>query len=583
MSQIGSPIIWGASDKGKQRDHNEDRVYPDSRHPTSVRPPTPEAIQVRGYLLAVADGIGGAQVGDTASTFAIRALVDHYYADPRQLSLDKLLESAVKTANTNVYNYVQTSTVFREAGCTLTAAVIANNQLIVAHVGDSRAYLIHDDQIYPLTIDHTVAGMRAAGQVIPAQDAAVPDNALVRSLGAGPEVEVDMARYIVAPGDTVLLCSDGLHGVVDDATIRQLAKRGGPRRAVRRLIETANKAGGPDNISVVIARIPRATGVAKWPQLPVTRTWWLILPAVALLLAIVVGGQRIQRVKAPGVETSVVMTPGVAVAIVPSTPLTPTQGSVLPTATATVPQRPSGSTSPVLLPTQTVRSQRPPTSTPVPSPTPTATPRLTSTPAPTPTPTRPILPRPTSIVQPTPPGGVLFPPPILLSPVVGETIMDRVTFAWRYSGHLTPGQAFRLYLRTDQAVQKEHKWTFDVRDTVFHLAVNDHPNIFHTPGSTYYWKVAVIREKTEQPMSEFSEEREFVFQRTAEPEPTRGSPVPTDTPTAQLPTNTPTVKPSPTQLPTDTPTLEPSPTELPTPEPTPTPPPTPTKPPPPLQ
>jgi serine/threonine protein phosphatase PrpC/outer membrane biosynthesis protein TonB len=544
------PIIWGESNVGKQRNHNEDQVYPDSRHKTSLRPPTPQAVQARGYLLVVSDGIGGAQVGDTAANFAVRAVTDHYYADPRAMSLDRLLQSAVEIANTNVYNYVRTSPAFQQAGCTLTAAAIRGSELVVAHVGDSRAYLLQDGKINRLTRDHNVAEMMASGQPLPGGGQGLAGNMLVRSLGAGPAVEVDIYRPILKPGDTVLLCSDGLHGVVSDEEIRQIAAKETPEKGARKLIDLANARGGPDNISVVIARVPAAAAAAAVGAKSSNRITAMVIAALALLgvLAVLLfalngfnggvgDGTATPAVVAMASPSGVATEPDASAAAVeaPATgeSATPVDTSVAPASTMT----PAPTTS------------RPPTSTPASTPTPIPPP--TSTPRPT----QPLVVQPPAPSVPPPASSLA---PTLVSPGNGTEQRDSVLLQWSFGRPLRPGERYRVTIRTDRNQMPRELPPFYTEDTSYQVRFDDdeYRDFFHEDNTTYYWSVLVISQNG-NPASPSSAESSFVLRRGQPPAPATDTPAPpavetatpTFTPTPEQPTNTPTP-----EQPTNTPT-----------------------------
>jgi len=247
--------IWGASDKGRQREGNEDAVYPHSGSDTFTFEPSEGHLREKGQLLIVADGVGGARGGREASNWAIRVAVERYY-DQAGLDLGANLRTSVEMANASLYQYLQ-STGTGEAGCTMAAAVIHGSMLHVANVGDSRVYLIRNGRITQLTRDHTLTQQKIdQGLIRPEQAAMDPDSSvLTRSMGAGPTVQVDLFPPLqLFEGDLVLVCSDGLTDMLEDEEISRLAKDSPPKRAAQRLIAGANKRGGHDNISVVIAQ-----------------------------------------------------------------------------------------------------------------------------------------------------------------------------------------------------------------------------------------------------------------------------------------------------------------------------------------
>jgi serine/threonine protein phosphatase PrpC len=254
--QPATLAVCGASDKGRQREGNEDAVYPHSGAETFLFEPSPQHLAQKGQLLTVADGVGGAMAGREASHWAIRVAVERYY-DMAGPDLGANLRSVIEIANTSLYQYLQ-STGTREAGCTMAAAVIHGSTLHVANVGDSRVYLLRNGQIAQLTRDHTLTQQKIdQGLIRPEQAEMDPDSSvLTRSMGAGPTVQVDLFPPLqLVPGDTVLVCSDGLTDMLEDAEIARLAGSGAPKRAAQRLIAAANRQGGLDNISVVIARV----------------------------------------------------------------------------------------------------------------------------------------------------------------------------------------------------------------------------------------------------------------------------------------------------------------------------------------
>jgi serine/threonine protein phosphatase PrpC len=245
------------TDIGRERGGNEDYVYPHSGADTFPWHPEAEQQAKKGRLLLVADGVGGAQAGREASSSAAKVVVERYFelegADP---GAD--LRVAIEEANASLYQQVTARRSLQGAGTTMVTAVILNGALYVANVGDSRAYLIRNGEITRLTRDHTLTQQKLArGLIRPEQVETDPDrNVLTRSLGAGPDVQVDVFPPLqLAPGDVVLLCSDGLTDMLDDRQIASIASNNSAKRAAKKLIREANKRGGFDNVSVVIGRV----------------------------------------------------------------------------------------------------------------------------------------------------------------------------------------------------------------------------------------------------------------------------------------------------------------------------------------
>lgn len=286
------PDVWGQTHVGKVREGNEDSIFPDSAAGPFYNP-RPETLKSKGQLLIVADGVGGAQSGSEASQWAIRRAVERYYELPGP-NLGEDLRTSVAHANASLTQYIQ-STGMRDSGCTMTAAVIHNSDLYVANVGDSRVYLIRGGQIFQQTLDHTLTQQKLArGLIRPDQVALDSDsNVLTRSLGAVPVVEVDLFGPIgLQPGDIVLLCSDGLTDMVSEADIVRIASGAPPRRAAERLIALANKNGGLDNVSAVLARMGggAAKSHASVPAAPFPTKTVLIVLGALLALAIMALG-----------------------------------------------------------------------------------------------------------------------------------------------------------------------------------------------------------------------------------------------------------------------------------------------------
>jgi PPM family protein phosphatase len=212
-------------------------------------------------VFAVADGLGGHQGGEVASAVAVEplaALDGRGFADPAEAA--EALAAAIREANAAIIDRASHDPGLWGMGTTLTAAAVAGDRhLQLAHVGDSRAYLLRDGSLEQLTIDHTiVAELVRRGRLTPDQAAVHPERSiLTRAVGLDPRVPVDTPDPLeLAPGDQVLLCSDGLTEVVPDVKIAQLlAAEPDGDATCRSLIDAANSAGGPDNITVVLLRV----------------------------------------------------------------------------------------------------------------------------------------------------------------------------------------------------------------------------------------------------------------------------------------------------------------------------------------
>jgi serine/threonine protein phosphatase PrpC len=253
--------VAARSDVGRARQVNEDTIY------------TGEFATVDGKLgtlLLVADGMGGHQAGEVASTLASDTLKEQLTEKMSAgLPADdagwhELLRQAVVEANRRIYEGAQKNAAQQGMGTTITVAVVIGKRAHVAHVGDSRAYLLNAAGVHgegvtwtQLTHDHTiVARLVDIGQLTADEARTHPQRHMVyRSLGTDPTTDVDTLSQALAPGDVLLLCSDGLVNEVEDVELARIVLEGqsGPR-ICERLIGLANERGGRDNISVVIAR-----------------------------------------------------------------------------------------------------------------------------------------------------------------------------------------------------------------------------------------------------------------------------------------------------------------------------------------
>jgi protein phosphatase len=174
---------------------------------------------------------------------------------------------AVQAANRQVYSYGYHYPAYHGMATTLVAAVVRASELVVAHVGDSRAYLVRAGRTWPITSDHSwVAEMVARGALSPADAARHPyRHVITRSIGAHPDVQADVRRLRVSPGDTLVLCTDGLSDLVTPAEIGWVTATSAPQHATRRLIELANQRGGGDNISALVVRLEQPARQAARP------------------------------------------------------------------------------------------------------------------------------------------------------------------------------------------------------------------------------------------------------------------------------------------------------------------------------
>jgi protein phosphatase len=256
-------------------------------------------------VAAVADGIGGKQAGEQASSLAVQAVEDYFAAHPTSVGISHALTQALSNANTAIHKRSHERALYENMGTTATVAVVSDDELYIANVGDSRAYLIGQDGITQLSTDHSW-GQEAieAGQLLPAEARSHPNrNVLKRHLGIDPEVEVDLrmrvpgsepddynafgrAPLTVQDGDIVLLCTDGLTDLVADHELLAITRKFPPQRAADRLIQLARRRGGHDNITVLafyLGTLP-PPGPSNTTPLIAGSLALVILAAVALFL-----------------------------------------------------------------------------------------------------------------------------------------------------------------------------------------------------------------------------------------------------------------------------------------------------------
>lgn len=243
--------VGARTDTGRVRANNQDAVRTWTELPQTI--PFAE----RGYLFAVADGVGGNESGEVASALAIDNLF-HTFFSGETSDVASALKMAFQTANNAVFEAGESQPEDRKMGTTLVAGVIRGPALTVANVGDSRAYLFRGrTQAAQITKDHSmVAEAVRAGQMTPQQAATSRQrNIITRALGNRPNVEVDIFEVDLLPNDVVLLCSDGLYGTLDEATIKEVVQTMPPPDAASTLIEMANAHNAADNISAVVVQV----------------------------------------------------------------------------------------------------------------------------------------------------------------------------------------------------------------------------------------------------------------------------------------------------------------------------------------
>lgn len=250
------PVLYfryaGLTNTGMVRDHNEDayKLPLDADLPTLTR---------KGHLYVLADGMGGHQKGEVASAVTIETINSEYYArvtplpgdDPGEVII-KALRSAIDQANNQVLNATE------GGGTTVVAAVLHGDTLVAMNVGDSRAYLLRDNELRLISKDHSlVRRLVEMGKISEGEALTHPRrNVLYQALGQGSDIDIHIVSEKLQVNDIVILCSDGLWSEVSEPEIKDvLNEAASPLIAVKQLIDLANASGGPDNITAIIIQV----------------------------------------------------------------------------------------------------------------------------------------------------------------------------------------------------------------------------------------------------------------------------------------------------------------------------------------
>jgi PPM family protein phosphatase len=260
VPQPGQRLVFGLlSDVGMVRGNNQDAVYAMVSSATTNDDPPDFG------LFIVADGMGGHQEGERASAITVRTVtryvLDEIYAplieqrmnDPERPSIADMLRAAVQAANEAVTSEIP------EGGTTATIAIILGDLVYIAHVGDSRAYLLNGEGIEQVTRDHSlVQRLIELDQLTPEEAVTHPQrNVLYKAIGQSETLEVDTITRRMQPRACVLLCSDGLWNLIPEDTIQEVVRKSPhPQDACNTLVKMANERGGPDNITVVLVQAP---------------------------------------------------------------------------------------------------------------------------------------------------------------------------------------------------------------------------------------------------------------------------------------------------------------------------------------
>lgn len=258
--------VFGRTDVGKARDHNEDSfVVADlTTRNASLQPEVREHdVGRRGTLFMVADGMGGAAAGEVASEMATSTVFNHMitqWGNDQEVTEQRFayrLKEAVEIANQQIHDYAANHLDVRGMGTTTTAAGVFEGALYLTQIGDSRGYLIRQNRIAQITKDQSLMQRLVDAGELTEEEAAISDrrNIILQALGPDPHVKVDLTRQELRKGDLLIMCSDGLSGLIKKEEILGIVTQATDLvTACKELIELTNERGGPDNITCIVAR-----------------------------------------------------------------------------------------------------------------------------------------------------------------------------------------------------------------------------------------------------------------------------------------------------------------------------------------
>jgi len=281
--------IFGIRDVGRVRDVNEDYY-------TVVEPEDETMVQERGRLFVVADGMGGNGSGEVASKLAVDTVTDAYYSGGGGEDIGDSIRNAVRLAHDAIWKEAGQNPEHYKMGVTITAMVVRGDEVAIAHVGDTRAYVVRRGKIEQLTQDHNWAGEQLKKGAITKVHAETHPRrkVLTRALGQTPEVEIDLYKDVVEPNDIFFLCTDGLYDTMSDTEIQRALLETNPEMAARELVARANRNGGADNISAIVIKTvyegrPFLGKESKRLNLDFKFPWKLEMPEFKFPLPVIIG------------------------------------------------------------------------------------------------------------------------------------------------------------------------------------------------------------------------------------------------------------------------------------------------------
>jgi protein phosphatase len=298
--------LFGRTDVGQIREHNEDNFFVADltrKSRSLMEGDRDQAVGEWGSVAGVCDGMGGAAAGEIASQLAVDIIYEHLSkGEPphQQDDLARRLVQAVEEAGSRIFNEARADRTRRGMGTTATIAALMDSRLFVAQVGDSRAYVLRGDKLVQVSRDQSLVNqLIEAGQLTEEEaETFEHNNIILQALGTAETVQVDLTYVDLARNDRLLLCSDGLSGMMRAEELREvLLANADPLEACRELTDRANRAGGHDNITVIVADFD---GPGLPAQLP---TEDLVYKKFALPEYANDGAQRVSAISADDIQT----------------------------------------------------------------------------------------------------------------------------------------------------------------------------------------------------------------------------------------------------------------------------------------
>lgn len=271
-----------------KKKHDQDIKYGCRTDVGQIREQNEDSLLAESPLFIVADGMGGHAAGEVASEIAIESMRENA---PRDADCEGLAK-AVETANHEIIKAAMEGKGKEGMGTTMTAAVVDGNTLCLAQVGDSRAYLLHNGKLQQITRDHSLmADLIESGQITPAEARVHPNRSLItRALGNDPDMFADQYEIDIEEGDRLLLCSDGLSGMLTDDIIEGwMNKIKDPQECANKLIEQGNAYGGLDNITVIVVDIMGSAKKKRKKMRKAKRNFIIVIIILILIVAGAIG------------------------------------------------------------------------------------------------------------------------------------------------------------------------------------------------------------------------------------------------------------------------------------------------------